>query len=85
VLAAGLGLLMAYFTGGAAPVVLSPARGSGFGNGLFHTPNITVIMSVSEQRSGSRVAIRSVLFNSSQSIGTAVVLLVLVLVRRGRR
>jgi len=79
VLAAGLGLLMAYFTGGAAPVVLFAALVvSGFGNGLFHTAELTVIMSgIPSNRFGVAGGIRSVLFNSSQSIGTAVVLLVL--------
>jgi MFS family permease len=79
VLAAGLGILMAYFTGGASPAVLFIALVvSGFGNGLFHTPNITAIMSgIPSNRFGVAGGIRSVLFNSSQSIGTAVVLLIL--------
>ncbi|MCU1529716.1 MAG: transporter, partial [Frondihabitans sp.] len=79
VMSVGLVILLGYFTLGAPSWMLFGALVvAGFGNGLFHTPNIAVIMSgIPSNRFGVAGGVRSVLFNSSQSIGTAVVLLIL--------
>lgn len=79
VMSLGLGLMLVYFTAGASPVVILIALVvAGFGNGLFHTPNLSAIMSgIASNRFGVAGGVRSVLFNSAQSIGTAVVLLLL--------
>lgn len=78
VMAVGLVPLLLYFAWTPSPWLLMAALiVAGLGNGLFHTPNIAAIMSgIPSNRFGVAGGIRSVLFNSSQSMGTAVMLLV---------
>jgi MFS family permease len=63
----------------ASPLLLAAALGLvGAGNGLFIAPNTaSIIAGVAPDRRGIANAVRSVMFNSAQTIGTAVVLLVL--------
>ncbi|MCI1673672.1 MAG: MFS transporter [Bifidobacterium tibiigranuli] len=50
----------------------------GVGNGLFHTPNIAYILDgIPGTQFGAANGVRSVIFNSSQTIGTAVIMLLL--------
>ncbi|WP_432561728.1 MFS transporter [Kineococcus sp. SYSU DK003] len=76
---AGLALVATYFalTGPTWLLVVALAV-AGLGNGLFHTPNIAALMAgVPANRYGVATGVRSVFFNSSQAVGTAVVLLLL--------
>lgn len=60
------------------PAVVSWSALLGFGVGLFTPPNTTIIMSgVSTDRLSTANAVRSMLFNTAQALGTTVSLLIL--------
>jgi EmrB/QacA subfamily drug resistance transporter len=76
----GIALVALHVSGGTrSPALLVTALVLvGCGNGLFIAPNTaSIIGGVTPDRRGIANAVRSVMFNSAQAIGTAVVLLVL--------
>lgn len=76
----GIGVVALHVSGTThSPLLLGLALALvGAGNGLFIAPNTaSIIAGVGPDRRGIANAVRSVMFNSAQTIGTAVVLLVL--------
>jgi len=78
VMAAGLSLTLIYFQTPHKALLVAALLIAGLGNGFFNAPNIAAIMaSVPANRHGIANGVRSVLFNSAQSLGTAIMLLII--------